>query len=221
MPNRMSRKLSYFAAFVGAWCLYFIIDLFFSTHVRRVRNGLIQGSSSASDWRLPWPRRMRGSRPSGETAGSPRLGSANPAMACSYGPRTPSFCRSGQCAGRGDVLVIEHGRRGADALRPARLRHAFAVGQTSPDDAFCSLTMGTAPNRFVPNPIRRYSRPAAERRRFNTVNGGVVECSLVRPESVSQADRRSVDRRRCTRGCGLSRHCYARDSNCAFAGVEA
>jgi hypothetical protein len=33
----------------------------------------------------------------------------------------------------------------------------FATGQLPPNDAFWSLTMGTARNRFVPNPINRYS----------------------------------------------------------------
>ena len=39
----MSRTLSNFAAFIGALCVYFIIHLFFSTHVRTVRNDVIQG----------------------------------------------------------------------------------------------------------------------------------------------------------------------------------
>ncbi len=33
----------------------------------------------------------------------------------------------------------------------------FPPGQLPPSDAFWSLTMGTAKNRFVPNPINRYS----------------------------------------------------------------
>src|SRR5579871_6758920 len=39
----MSRRLSYFAAFVGAVCLYFIAHLVFSTQERTVRSDVIQG----------------------------------------------------------------------------------------------------------------------------------------------------------------------------------
>ena len=39
----MSRTLSYFAAFIGALCVYFIVHLFFSTRVRTVRGDVIQG----------------------------------------------------------------------------------------------------------------------------------------------------------------------------------
>ena len=38
----MSRTLSYFAAFIGALCVCFIIHLFFFTHVRTARNDVIQ-----------------------------------------------------------------------------------------------------------------------------------------------------------------------------------
>jgi hypothetical protein len=39
----MSRTLSYFAALIGAVCVYLIIQLFFSIHVRTVGNDVIEG----------------------------------------------------------------------------------------------------------------------------------------------------------------------------------
>ncbi len=154
----MSRTLSYFAAFIGALCVYFIIHLFFSTHVRTVRTDVIQGFLigyglafvSAQAYARIMAVKVNG-------------------WITMFGlgkPGNGMFLRAAHAQlFPGPVNVPEEAMywwTNADgAGRTLSGRHDyvmhFPAGQRPPNDAFWSLTMGTDRNHFVPNPIKRYS----------------------------------------------------------------
>jgi len=154
----MSRTLSYFAAFVGALCVYFIIHLFFSTHVRTVRNDVIQGFLIGYGLAFVSAQayaRIKAVKVNGWITmfglGKPGNGMFLRAAHAQLFP--------------GPVNVPEEAMywwTNADgAGRTLSGRHEyvmhFPAGQLPPNAAFWSLTMGTARNHFVPNPIKRYS----------------------------------------------------------------
>jgi hypothetical protein len=154
----MSRTLSYFAAFIGALCAYFIIHLFFSTHVRTLRADVIQGfligyglafASAQAYARIKavkvngWITMFDLGKPGNGMflrAAHAQLfpGPVNlPEEAMYWWTNTDKAGRT--LSGRHDYVMH------------------FPEGQLPPNEAFWSLTMGTARNHFVPNPIKRYS----------------------------------------------------------------
>jgi hypothetical protein len=154
----MSRTLSYFAAFIGALCVYFIIHLFFSTHVRTVRNDVIQGFLIGFGLAFVTAHgyaRIKAVKVNGWITmfglGKPGNGMFLRAAHAQLFP--------------GPVNVQEEAMywwTNADGTgRTLSGRHDyvlhFPAGQLPPNHAFWSLTMGTARNHFVPNSIKRYS----------------------------------------------------------------
>jgi hypothetical protein len=154
----MNRTLSYFAAFIGSLCVYFIIHLFFSTHVRTVRSDVIQGFligyglafASAQAYA-----RIKAVKVNGWVTmfglGKPGNGMFLRAAHAQLFPGPVNVPEEAMywwtnADGAGRTLIGRHDY----------VMH-FPAGQLPPNDAFWSLTMATARNRFVPNLIKRYS----------------------------------------------------------------
>jgi hypothetical protein len=154
----MSRALSYFAAFIGMSCVYFIIHLFAFPHVRTVRNDVIQGFligyglafASAQAFA-----KIKAVKANGWITmvglGLPGNGMLLRAAHAQYFP--------------GPVNVPQEAMywwtNSDEAGRTLSGTHDYVMrfppGGLPPNNAFWSLTMGDAKNRFVANPIKRYS----------------------------------------------------------------
>ena len=156
----MSRTLSYFAALVGVVCAYFIIRLFFFTDLstRTVRSDVIQGALIGFGLAFVTAQayaRVRAVKVNGWITmfglGVPGNGMILRAACAQLFP--------------GPVNVPEEAMywwtNSDGAGRPLNGQHEYVMhfpsGGLPPNDAFWSLTMGTTKNRFVPNPISRYS----------------------------------------------------------------
>jgi hypothetical protein len=155
MNNRMSTILT---ALVGLICGLFFIRLFFFPQTRIVRNDVLQGILIGAGLALVTAQiyaRVKTTRVNGWLTmcgcGEPGNGMLFRA-ACALifpGPiNVPQeamyWTTSGD--GAGHVLSGQHDY----------IIH-FPPGGLPPNNAFWSLTMGDAQNRFVPNPINRYS----------------------------------------------------------------
>jgi hypothetical protein len=155
MNNRMSTILM---ALVGLICGLFFIRLFFFPQTRIVRNDVLQGILIGAGLALVTAQiyaRVKTTRVNGWLTmcgcGEPGNGMLFRA-ACALifpGPiNVPQeamyWTTSGD--GAGHVLSGQHDY----------IIH-FPPGGLPPNNAFWSLTMGDAQNRFVPNPINRYS----------------------------------------------------------------
>jgi len=155
MNNRMSTILT---VLVGLICGLFFIRLFFFPQTRIVRNDVLQGILIGAGLALVTARiyaRVKTTRVNGWLTmcgcGVPGNGMLFRA-ACALifpGPiNVPQeamyWTTSGD--GAGHVLSGQHDY----------IIH-FPPGGLPPNNAFWSLTMGDAQNRFVPNPINRYS----------------------------------------------------------------
>ncbi len=145
-------------AFNGAICFYFFINLFFFPHSRTVRNDIVQGiligfalafvtaqifarikATKANGWITLFGCSLPGNGMLLRAAHAQIfLGSINVPQEAMY------WTTSGDGAGR--TLSGRHNY----ILR-------FPPGGLPPNYAFWSLTMGNAKNRFVANPIHRYS----------------------------------------------------------------
>jgi hypothetical protein len=154
----MSRTLSYFAAFIGVLCVAFIIRLLLVVQPRTVQNDVIQGFligfglafASAQTYA-----RMKAIKINGWITmfglGVPGNGMLLRAAHAQYFP--------------GPVNVPEEAMYwwtnsdGAGATLSGAHEYVmhFPPGGLPPNNAFWSLTMGTAKNRYVPNPINRYN----------------------------------------------------------------
>jgi len=154
----MSRGLSYFAAFIGALCVYFIIHLFFSTHVRTVRNDVIQGFLIGFGLAFVSAQiyaRIKAKKVNGWITmfglGEPHNGMFLRAAHAQLFPGPVNLPQEAMywwtnTDGAGHALSGVHDY----------LMH-FPPGQLPPNHAFWSITMGDARNHFVANPINRYS----------------------------------------------------------------
>jgi hypothetical protein len=154
----MSRRFSYFAAFIAVLCVYFIIHLFLFPQVRTVRNDVIQGFligyglafASAQAYA-----RIKAVKVNGWITmfglGVPGNGMLLRAAHAQYFPGPVNVPQEAMywwtnSDGAGRTLSGAHDY----VMR-------FPPGGLPPNDAFWSLTMGHAKNRFVANPINRYS----------------------------------------------------------------
>ena len=154
----MSRTLSYFAAFIGVLCVYFIIHLFFFPHVRTVRNDVIQGFligyglafASAQAFA-----RIKAVKVNGWITmfglGVPGNGMLLRAAHAQFFPGPVNVPQEAvywwtNSDGAGRTLSGAHDY----VMR-------FPPGSLPPNDAFWSLNMGNRKNRYVPNPINRYN----------------------------------------------------------------
>jgi hypothetical protein len=154
----MSRPYTYLATLVGAICVYFIIHLFFFAHPRTVQKDVGQGILIG--WGLGFVTaqifaNIKAKKVNGWITmfgcGVPGNGMLQRA-ACTLifpgpvnVPQEAMYWRT-KADGAGRALDGRHDY----VMR-------FPPGGLPPNDAFWSLTMGTAKNHFVPNPINRYS----------------------------------------------------------------
>jgi hypothetical protein len=153
----VSKTSPYLAVFVGAVCAYFLLFGLFA-HARTVRNDVVQGFFIG--WGLAFVgaqifARVKATKINGWITmfglGVPGNGLLLRAAHAQFFP--------------GPVTVPEEAMywwTNADgAGQPLSGRHDYVMhfppGGLPPNDAFWSLTMGTARNRFVPNPLNRYS----------------------------------------------------------------
>lgn len=156
----MSRSYTYLAALIGVVCAYFIIRLLFFTDLstRTVQSDVIQGVligfGMAFVTALAYAR-IKATKSGGWITmfglGVPGNGMF---LRAAHAQLFPGPVTVPQEAMYWWANVDGAGR----TLTGAQdyVMH-FPPGQLPPNDAFWSLTMGTAKNRFVPNPINRYS----------------------------------------------------------------
>jgi hypothetical protein len=156
----MSKTYTYFTALIGAICVYFIIRLFFFTHLnsRTVQSDVVQGfligfglafvsaqayarikATKVNGWITMFGLGMPGNSMFLRAAHAQLFpGPVNVPQEAMYWWTNAD--------GAGHTLSGEHDY----VMR-------FPPGKLPPNNAFWSLTMGDAKNRFVMNPINRYS----------------------------------------------------------------
>ena len=156
----MSRIYTYLATLVGVVCVYFIIRLFFFIDLssRTVQSDVIQGVLIGLGLAFVTANifaRIKATKVNGWITmfglGEPGNGMLLRAAHAQLFP--------------GPVNVPQEAMywwtNGDGAGRTLSGQHDYIVhfppGGLPPNDAFWSLTMGTAKNHFVPNPINRYS----------------------------------------------------------------
>jgi hypothetical protein len=156
----MSRTYTYLTALIGVVCAYFMIRLFFFTDLttRTVQSDVIQGALIGFGLAFVTAQvyaRVKATKVNG--------------WITMYGLGVPGggILFRAACAQLfpGPVNVPEEAMywwtNSDKAGRALNGQHDYIMhfppGGLPPNDAFWSLTMGTAKNRFVPNPINRYS----------------------------------------------------------------
>jgi hypothetical protein len=156
----MSRTYTYLIALVGVVCAYFLIRLFFFMDLssRTVRNDVIQGILIGIGLAFVTAQayaRIKAVKTNGWITmyglGVPSNGMLLRAAHAQLFPGPVNVPEESMywwtnADGTGHTLNGQHNY----------IMH-FPAGGLPPNDAFWSLTMGTAKNRFVPNPINRYS----------------------------------------------------------------
>lgn len=156
----MSRSYTYLAALIGVVCAYFIIRLLFFTDLstRTVQSDVIQGVLIGFGLAFVTAQayaRIKATKVNGWITmfglGVPGNGMF---LRAAHAQLFPGPVTVPQEAMYWWANVDGAGR----TLTGAQdyVMH-FSPRQIPPSDAFWSLTMGTAKNRFVPNPINRYS----------------------------------------------------------------
>jgi len=155
----MSRTYTYWAVLVGAVCVYFLVRLFFfiDLSTRTVPSDVLQGVLIGFGLAFVSAQiyaRLKASRVNGWITmfglGEPSNGMFLRAAHAQIFPGPVNVPQESMYwwtngDGAGHTLTGQHNYR----LR-------FPPGGLPPNDAFWSLTMGTAKNHFVANPINRY-----------------------------------------------------------------
>ena len=154
----MSRTSSYLAVLVGLICVSFIVNLLFFVHSRTLRNDVVQGILIGGGLAFVTAQvvaRIKATKVNG--------------WITVYGlgePGNNMFLRAAHAQlFPGPVHIPQEAMywwTNADgAGRTLSGRHDYIIhfppGGLPPNQAFWSLTMGTAKNHFVANPIDRYS----------------------------------------------------------------
>jgi hypothetical protein len=154
----MSRTYTYMAVLVGVVCGGFLINLLFFAHTRTVRNDVLQGILIGAGLAFVTAQvyaRIKATKVNGWTSmfglGEPGNGVLLRAAHAQLFPGPVNVPQEAMywwthVDGAGHTLSGEH----------AYIMH-FPPGGLPPNNAFWSLTMGTAKNRFVANPINRYN----------------------------------------------------------------
>ena len=155
----MSRTYTFLATLVGAVCVYFIIRLVFFAHQSRtVQNDVVQGILIGFGLAFVTAQiyaRIKATKVNGWITifglGVPGNGMLFRAACAQLFPGPVNVPQESMywwtnADGAGHTLSGEHNY----------IMH-FPAGGLPPNDAFWSLTMGDAKNRFVANPINRYS----------------------------------------------------------------
>jgi hypothetical protein len=154
----MNRKTTYLAMLVGAVCCYFFIRLFVFPQTRTVRNDVVQGVLIGGGLAFVVAQiyaRIIAAKVNGWITifglGVPGKGMLFRAACAQIFPgpvNVPQEAMYWRTSGDGAGRALD-GRR-------KYIMH-FPPGGLPPNDAFWSLTMGDSNNRFVANPINRYS----------------------------------------------------------------
>jgi len=154
----MSRTSSYLAAVTGTICGYFFVNLFFVSHSRTVRSDVVQGILIGVGLAFVTANifaRIKATKINGWITmfgcGVPGNGMLLRAAHAQLFPGPVNVPQEAMywwtnADGAGHTLSGHHDY----------IMH-FPSGGLPPNDAFWSLTMGNAKNRFVPNPLNRYS----------------------------------------------------------------
>ena len=154
----MSRTYAYFTALIGTICVAFILAMIFLPLNRTVRSDVLQGFLIGFGLAFVTAHayaRMKAVRVNGWIT-MPGLGDPGNGMlmraACAQlfpGPVNTSA----------EAVYWWTNSDGSGATLSGRQGYVlrFPAGGLPPNNAFWSLTMGDARNRFVANPLRRYS----------------------------------------------------------------
>jgi hypothetical protein len=154
----MNRTYTYLTTLIGAICLLFIIYMFFFAHTRIVRSDVVQGVLIGYGLAFVTAQvyaRIRATKVNGWITmfglGVPGNGMLFRAACAQIFPGPVNVPQEAMywwtnADGAGRTLSGRHDY----------ILH-FPPGGLPPNDAFWSLTMGDAKNRFVANPINRYS----------------------------------------------------------------
>ena len=154
----MSRTTTLLATLVGLICGYFLIRLFFFTQTRLVRNDLIQGAFIGFGLAFVTAQiyaRVKATRVNGWVTifglGLPSNGMFMQAACAQLFPGPVNVPEEAMYW----TALVDGAGHALDGQHNYIMR--FPAGELPPNNAFWSLTMGNAQNRFVPNPINRYS----------------------------------------------------------------
>jgi hypothetical protein len=154
----MSRTYTYLAALIGVICGFVIIHSFFFAHTRTVRGDVVQGVLIGFGLAFVTAQvfaRIKATKVNGWITmfgcGVPGNSMLLRAACAQIFPGPVNVPQEAMywwtnVDGAGHTLSGRHDY----------IMH-FPPGGLPPNDAFWSLTMGDAKNRFVPNPINRYS----------------------------------------------------------------
>ncbi len=155
----MSRTYTYLAVLVGAICGFFIINVFFFAHsTRTVQNDVVQGiliGGGLAFVTAQFYARIKATKVNGWITifglGVPGNGMLFSAACAQLFPGPVNVPQEAMywwtnADGAGHMLSGQHDY----------IMH-FPPGGLPPNNAFWSITMGTAKNHFVANPINRYS----------------------------------------------------------------
>lgn len=154
----MSRTYAYFAALVGTVCVAFILAMLFLPLTRTIRSDVLQGFLIGFGLAFVTAQvyaRIKAVRINGWTT-MPRLGNPGNGMlmraACAQ--LFPGPVNTAE-----EAVYWWANSDGAGAALTGQQEYVlhFPAGGLPPNNAFWSLTMGDAGNRFVENPLRRYS----------------------------------------------------------------
>lgn len=154
----MSRTYTYIAVLVGVICGGFLINLVFFAHTRLVRNDVVQGILIGFGLAFVTAQvyaRIKATKVNGWITmfgcGEPGSGFLLRAACAQLFPGPVNVPQEAMywwthVDGAGHTLSGAH-----------TYRLHFPAGGLPPNQAFWSLTMGTAKNQPVPNPLNRYS----------------------------------------------------------------
>ena len=154
----MSRTYTYLAVLIGVICGFVIIYSFFIVHSRTLRNDVVQGiliGAGLAFVSLPILARIKATKVNGWTTifgcGEPGNGILFRAACAQIFPGPVNVPQ--------EAMYWTTSVDGAGHALSGKRDYVmhFPAGQLPPNNAFWSLTMGDDQNRFVPNPINRYS----------------------------------------------------------------
>jgi hypothetical protein len=154
----MSRISTYLAILVGAICVFFIIYTFFFGHERTVRSDVVQGILIGGGLAFVTAQIYANIKATKVNGWITMFGLGVPGnnmlfrAACAQLFPGPVNVPQEAMYWWTNVDGAGHALSG----RHDYVMH-FPIGQLPPNNAFWSLTMGDAQNRFVANPINRYS----------------------------------------------------------------
>ena len=154
----MSRTTTYLAALTGVICVYFIVHLLFFAHSMSLRNAVVQGiliGGGLSFVTAQIVARIKATKVNGWITvfglGEPSNGMVLRAAHAQLFPGPVNVAE--------EAMYWWTNADGAGHTLSGRHDYGlhFPPGGLPPNDAFWSLTMGDTRNRFVADPIGRYS----------------------------------------------------------------